>query len=109
MGDESILKRFRTRRVLTVEELAGFLGNSTITARRRLKQWNTYTSINRNGRYYVLPDVPEFDDNGLWNHKTIFFSKRNCACPMLKIIWILIAEQVGDCGVQSIFATITGF
>ena len=75
MGNESILKRFRARRVLTVEALARLLGNSTVTARRRLKQWNAYTSINRNGRYYVLPEVAEFDENGLWNHEMIFFSR----------------------------------
>jgi len=48
---------------------------SAITVRRRLKKWNTFTSINQNGRYYTLPDIPEFDGNGLWKYKFVLFSK----------------------------------
>jgi hypothetical protein len=46
-----------------------------ITARRRLKKWRTYTSINKNGRYYTLPQIPVFDENGLWWCQTVLFSK----------------------------------
>jgi hypothetical protein len=46
-----------------------------ITARRRLKKWQTYTSINRNGRYYTLPQIPVFDQNGLWKYQAVLFSK----------------------------------
>lgn len=88
MGDDLILKRFRNKKVLTVEELAGFLGSSTVTARRRLKQWNTYTSINCNGRYYVLPEIPVFDEKGLWNYEIISFSRhgnlRKTICELIK-------------------------
>ena len=72
MDETSILKSFRKKTILTVKELAGLLGRSAITARRRLAQWNTYTSINCNGRYYVLPDIPVFDRNGLWSFKLKF-------------------------------------
>lgn len=90
MVNESILKHFRRKRVLTVEELARLLGASTVTARRRLKQWNTYTSINRNGRYYVLPEVAEFDKNGLWSHEVIFFSRHG---NLRQTIFQLIKES----------------
>jgi hypothetical protein len=75
MDDERVLKRFRAKKILTVEELAGLLESSTVTARRRLKKWKSYTSINWNGRYYVLPGVVEFDEWGLWRYNTVFFSK----------------------------------
>jgi len=88
MGDDSILKSFRNQKILTVEELAGLLGTSAVTARRRLKQWNTYTSINCNGRYYVLPEIPVFDEKGLWNYEIIFFSRhgnlRKTICELIK-------------------------
>jgi len=88
MGDDSILKRFRSKKVLMVEELAGLLGASAVTARRRLKKWNTYTSINCNGRYYVLPEIPIFDGNGLWNYEIVFFSRhgnlRKTICELIK-------------------------
>src|SRR4030042_1568050 len=69
------LNIFRKRKVLTVSDLASMMQCSLITVRRKLKQWNTYTSYNKNGRYYVLPDVPSFDADGLWHWRGIFFSK----------------------------------
>ena len=69
------LKAFRARKVLTIEELATRLQRSLSTARRRLKAWNTLTSYNKNGRYYVLPSVPTFDSNGLWRYRYIGFSR----------------------------------
>ncbi len=90
MGDERILKSFRGRKVLTVEDLTRLLKSSAITARRRLKQWSTYTSINRNGRYYVLPEVAEFDEKGLWKHHMIFFSRHG---NLRKTIEQLIKES----------------
>ena len=99
MGNESILKHFRRKRVVTVEELARLLGASTVTARRRLKQWSTYTSINRNGRYYVLPEVAEFDDNGLWSHEVIFFSRHG---NLRQTIFELIKESEAGLSAQEI-------
>ena len=69
------LKIFRRRKVLTVSDLASLMQCSLITVRRKLKQWNAYTSYNQNGRYYVLPDVPQFDSNGLWRYRDICFSQ----------------------------------
>jgi len=69
------LKTLRARKVLTIEELATLLQRSLPTARRRLKAWNTLTSYNKNGRYYVLPDVPQFDSHGLWWYRGIGFSR----------------------------------
>jgi len=68
-------KIFRRRKVLMVSDLASLMQCSLITVRRKLKQWDTYTSYNQNGRYYVLPDVPQFDSNGLWCYRNICFSQ----------------------------------
>ncbi len=73
--DSATLKTFRKIKVIVIEQLAKFLGYSIPTIRRRLKQWHTHTSYNQNGRYYVLPETPDFDQNGLWHYKNIFFSK----------------------------------
>jgi len=69
------LRTFRARKVLTIEELASLLQSSLSTARRRLKAWNTFTSYNKNGRYYALPSVPAFDSQGLWRYRHIGFSR----------------------------------
>ncbi len=75
MHEREILHKFRKDKIKTIKELIPLLQCSAITVRRRLKKWGTYTSINQNGRYYVLPDVPEFDDNGLWKYQPALFSK----------------------------------
>jgi hypothetical protein len=61
-------------KVFTLIQLIDTLSCSAITARRRLSDWRAYTSINRNGMFYTLPSVPEFDPNGLWRFHDIFFS-----------------------------------
>jgi len=72
---ENTLKLFRKKKIMMVKELAGSMKCSIPTTRRRLKGWHAYTSYNQNGRYYVLPDIPRFDQNGLWKFKGTFFSK----------------------------------
>jgi len=69
------LKAFRRRKVMTLEEVAKLVHSSLHTARRRLKDWRAYTSYNQNGRYYALPDVPEFDADGLWHWRGVSFSR----------------------------------
>jgi hypothetical protein len=68
-------KVFRRRKILTLGEVAELIESSVHTARRRLKQWQALTSYNQNGRYYTLPEVPEFDANGLWCWRGVFFSQ----------------------------------
>lgn len=68
-------KVFRRRKILMLEEVAELLRSSIHTARRRLKEWRALTSYNQNGRYYALPEVPEFDGDGLWRCRGVFFSR----------------------------------
>jgi len=75
MQNKPILENFRRQKILTIEQLVKRLQCSVITARRRLKKWKTFTSINKNGRYYTLPEIPVFDKDGLWKYQTILFSK----------------------------------
>jgi hypothetical protein len=60
---------------MTVSQLAEQLECSIPTVRNRLKSWGALTSYNRNGRYYALPDVARFDENGLWKYEGVFFSR----------------------------------
>jgi hypothetical protein len=69
------IQTFRRRKTLTVEQLGSLLQCSVPAVRKYLKQWGTMTSYNNNGRYYVLPDVPKFDEHGLWEYKGIRFSR----------------------------------
>lgn len=73
--EDRALKAFRRRKIMTLEEVAELIHCSIHTARRRLKTWRAHTSYNHNGRYYTLPDVPEFDADGLWQWQGVFFSQ----------------------------------
>ena len=69
------MKTFRARKVCTISELTDLLECSTATTRRRIKEWKTHTSYNNNGKYYALPDIINFDANGLWRFGATFFSR----------------------------------
>ena len=87
MDEKHALQKFKRQTVITITQLVQLLQCSVITARRRLKKWKVYTSINKNGRYYTLPQVPVFDDNGLWQYQTILFSKHgNLKQTIIQII-----------------------
>ena len=69
------LEIFSKQKVMSLKQLAELLSCSERTVQRQLKKWRTHTSYNKNGRYYVLPDIPRFDDDGLWRYQGIFFSR----------------------------------
>lgn len=75
MNEYDVLAKFRQDKIMTIQKLMHVLQCSAITVRRRLKKWETFTSINKNGRYYTLPEIPEFDGNGLWKYQSALFSK----------------------------------
>ena len=66
---------FKQKKVMTVLELSKLMDCSIPTVRNRLSLWRTYTSYNKNGRYYVLPRVPRFDEHGLWEYRGVRFSQ----------------------------------
>ena len=75
MDEKQVLDRFRRQKIATLDQLVKWLRCSAITVRRRLKKWQSFTSINQNGRYYSLPQIPVFDQNGLWRFQAVLFSK----------------------------------
>jgi len=75
MDEKQVLQNILRQKIITIDQLVQLLKCPVITARRRLKKWRTYTSINKNGRYYTLPQIPVFDENGLWKYQTVLFSK----------------------------------
>jgi hypothetical protein len=73
--DQQAIRSFASKKVLTVTDLSEILSCSLITVRRRLKSWDACTSYNKNGRYYTLPFIPEFNKNGIWSYRDIYFSR----------------------------------
>jgi hypothetical protein len=70
----SLLRRWRRKKVITLAELKQELQSSVRTIRRRLQAWDALASFNHNSRFYTLPELPQFDEDGLWFHRDIGFS-----------------------------------
>ncbi len=62
-------------KVFTLNRVISILNCSSRSAQYKMKQWNTYTSYNKNGRYYTLSEVPKFNEYGLWRYNDKYFSK----------------------------------
>lgn len=62
-------------KIFSIGELASVLTCSIPNARLKLKQWRAYTSYNQNCKYYTLPQIPQFNQHGLWGYKKVAFSK----------------------------------
>ena len=90
----------RKKKTFTVENIASLLGCSIPTVRLKLQQWNTRSSYNKSGQYYALPDVPQFDENGLWWYRGAYFSKygtlKNTVVHLIDVSSAgLTGEQIG--------------
>jgi len=70
-----LLRHWRRKKVITLPELIEELRTSLRTVRRRLKLWGALASFNHNSRFYTLPELPQFDEHGLWFHRDIGFSR----------------------------------
>lgn len=80
-------KSFRKDKVLDISELSNRLGISPTNTRGHLKKKKVITSYNKNGKFYVLPGIPKFNQYGIWTYKGICFSAfGNLKQTFIKII-----------------------
>jgi hypothetical protein len=64
------------RKIATLDELKQALGtSSTMTVFRKLKVLDYLTSYSHRGRYYTLQEIAQFDEQGLWSHEGVRFSR----------------------------------
>jgi hypothetical protein len=70
------LKRiFSQHQVLNIKELIHFSKRSRASVFRDLNHLNYLSSYTHAGSYYTLEEIADFDQNGLWYHNEIGFSK----------------------------------
>ena len=82
-----MLQLFETDKCLTIADLCLPLNYSARSAQRILKEVGYYSSFTHNGKWYTLRTIPEFDENGLWFHQDIGFSKcRDLTATILYLI-----------------------
>ena len=88
-------------KVFSIRELSSVLTCSIPNARLKIKQWQAYTSYNQNGKYYTLPEIPQFDIHGIWQFKKVAFSKHgNLKKTIIKLVASssagLTGKQLGE-------------
>lgn len=73
---EEIRSWLRRKKVADMKELREMLGGrSKRSVFRDLGEAGYRTSYTHVGRYYTLQDIPVFDDQGLWFHRDVGFSR----------------------------------
>jgi len=71
-----IRQHLARHKIATLPELQQALGGSAgLTVFRKLKQLDYLSSYTHRGRYYTLREIARFDDQGLWSHQAICFSR----------------------------------
>jgi hypothetical protein len=72
-----VLQSFlQSEKIATLEQLKAALDtNGTMTVFRRLKAMGYLSSYSHRGKYYTLRNIPQFDEQGLWSHHSVWFSK----------------------------------
>lgn len=75
--DPQVLRKHLLRHTIaTLPELKDVLGTSAnLTVFRKLKPLDYLTSYTHRGRYYALRQSARFDNDGLWSHKAVWFSR----------------------------------
>jgi hypothetical protein len=72
---EALAELIREQKIATIRQLADTLGTDVKrTVFRKLKELGYRTSYSHRGSYYTLEDVVDFNDDGLWSYKSIWFS-----------------------------------
>ena len=66
----------RKQKIATLQELKKSLAtSSTMTVFRKLKSLGYQTSYSHRGQYYTLVKIPQFDRQGLWSYRDVWFSR----------------------------------
>lgn len=74
---KQMIKDFLSKvKVATLDEIKNHINNDvTMTIMRKLNELSYFSSITHRGKYYTLETIPKFSKQGLWNYKSIYFSK----------------------------------
>ncbi|MGM0656893.1 MAG: hypothetical protein ACQETR_16495 [Thermodesulfobacteriota bacterium] len=98
---KTVWHRLEKAKIFNIGDLASLLTCSVPNARLKLKQWQAFTSYNQNGKYYTLPQVPRFDDHGLWRYRDAAFSRHgNLKKTVIHVVSVspagLSGKQLGE-------------
>ena len=73
--EDSKIVKFKKMKVVKKQELVKLFDCSGRTVQRKLNKIDSIRSYNKNGQYFSLKSVAEFNEAGIWCYKSICFSK----------------------------------
>jgi hypothetical protein len=73
--EQKVVNWLMKTKVATMRHLRHQFKLSHMTVIRALKKHGYYTSYNHNASYYVLQDLPAFNEWGLWAYRSVRFSQ----------------------------------
>ena len=85
-GESRIVSLLRELIVATVDILCNKLSTSRSTVLRALKSYGYFSSYNFNSSYFTLKDIPHFDEDGLWFHGEVGFSRYGTLTQTIKAL-----------------------
>jgi len=77
----------RARKIATLADLGEELGTTVErTVFRKLAELAYRSSYSHRGRYYTLEEVADFDEDGLWSYKSVWFSVHGTLLATAEVI-----------------------
>jgi len=90
---QELARILRSRKIVTMSELKqNFEATAERTLFRRLKQLAYCTSYTHGGRYFTLDEIANFNDEGLWCCKSVWFSRHGTLHSTLET-WVTAADN----------------
>ena len=74
--EKRILQIFRVKKIMTISQLISLFNCASRTVQRKLHLWQAISSYNKNGKFYVLPEIPNYDEHGIWRYRQCYFSRQ---------------------------------
>ena len=103
-AEQSVIQRLQRLGVATMRALCHGLHCCHMTVVRALKKTGYHNSFNANAAYYTLPQTPVFDDQGLWFHRHIGFSRHG---NLLQTLVTLVEKSPTGCTVAELEARLS--
>jgi hypothetical protein len=93
LSAETLRLFLQGQHVSTLEDLKHALGTtSTMTVFRKLKALGYLSSYSHRGSYYTLPEIAQFDAQGLWGWHAVWFSRYG---NLVETAWQFVEESAG--------------
>ena len=90
---QTVRTYLRRHRIADLPALKQALGTQAdLTVVRKLQPLGYLTSYTHRGRFYTLREIARFDDDGLWSHDAVWFSRHGTLMRTLEA-WITPAAQ----------------